>query len=88
VQRTVPFALTVSTPIVTWYARHGHPRHTPTARRHDQPRHTTKTEPAFEDTLTQPRRTMIAARISAGSSAHPTPEQTQQVPAARHAAAA
>jgi hypothetical protein len=38
--------------------------------------------------LTQLRRTMIAARISAGSSAHPTPEQTQQVLAAWHAAAA
>jgi hypothetical protein len=38
--------------------------------------------------LTELRRTMIAARISAGSSAHPTPEQTQQVLAAWHAAAA
>ena len=88
VERTVPFALIVSTLVVTWYARHGHPRHTLTARRHDQPWYTTKTEPAFEDMLTQLRRTMIAARISAGSSAHPTPEQTQQVLAAWHAAAA
>ena len=88
VERTVPFALIVSTLVVTWYARHGHPRHTLTARRHDQPWYTTKTEPAFEDMLTQLRRTMIAARISAGSGAHPTPEQTQQVLAAWHAAAA
>jgi hypothetical protein len=88
VQRTAPFALIVSTLVVTWYARHGHPRHTLTARRHDQPRYTAKTEPAFEDMLTQLRRTMIAARISAGSSAHPTPEQTQQVLTAWHAAAA
>ena len=88
VERTVPFALIVSTLVVTWYARHGHPRHTLTARRHDQPWYTTKTEPAFEDMLTQLRRTMIAARIPAGSSAHPTPEQTQQVLAAWHAAAA
>jgi hypothetical protein len=86
--RTVPFALIVTTLVVTWYARHGHPRHTITARRHDQPWYATKTEPAFEDMLTQLRRTMIAARISAGSSAHPTPEQTQQVLAAWHAAAA
>ena len=86
--RTVPFALIVSTLVVTWYARHGHPRHAVTARRHDQPWYATKTEPAFEDMLIQLRRTMIAARISAGSSAHPTPEQTQQVLAAWHAAAA
>jgi hypothetical protein len=88
VERTVPFTLIVSTLVVTWYARHGHPSHAVTARRHDQPWYHTKTEPAFEDMLTQLRRTMIAARISAGSSAHPTPEQTQQVLAAWHAAAA
>jgi SRSO17 transposase len=88
VERTVPFSLIVCTLVVTWYARHGHPRHAVTARRHDQPWYRTKTEPAFEDMLTQLRRTMIAARISAGSSAHPTPEQTQQVLAAWHAAAA
>ena len=88
VERTVPFALIVSTLVIAWYTRHGRPRHTLTARRHDQPWYTTKTEPAFEDMLTQLRRTMIAARISAGSSAHPTPEQTQQVLAAWHAAAA
>jgi SRSO17 transposase len=88
VERTVPFALIVSTLVVTWYARHGHPRHAVTARRHDQPWYHAKTEPAFEDMLTQLRRTMITARISAGSSAPPTPEQTQQVLAAWHAAAA
>src|SRR5262244_2704252 len=71
VERTVPFALIVSTLVVTWYARHGHPRHTLTARRHDQPWYTTKAEPAFEDMLTQLRRTMIAARISGSSSAPP-----------------
>ena len=88
VERTVPFALIVSTLVIAWYARHGHPRHTLTARRHDQPWYHAKAEPAFEDMLTQLRRTMITARISAGSSAHPTPEQTQQVLTAWHAAAA
>jgi hypothetical protein len=38
--------------------------------------------------LTQLRRTLITARISAGSQASPTPEQTQAVLAAWHAAAA
>jgi SRSO17 transposase len=88
VERTVPFALIVSTLVVTWYARHGHPRHAVTARREAQPWYHAKTEPAFEDMLTQLRRTMITARISGGSSTHPTPEQTQQVLAAWHAAAA
>jgi DDE superfamily endonuclease len=84
----VPFALIVSTLVVTWYARHGHPGQAVTARRQAQPWYATKTEPAFEDMLTQLRRTMIAARISAGSSAPPTPDQTQQVLAAWTAAAA
>src|SRR5262249_52072166 len=66
-----PFALIASPLVIAWYPRHGRPRHPLTARRHDQPWYTTKTEPAFEDMLTQLRRTMIAARISAGSSAHP-----------------
>ncbi len=88
VERTVPFALIVSTLVVTWYARHSHPRQAVTARREAQPWYHAKAEPAFEDMLTQLRRTMIAARISGGSSAHPTPEQTQQVLAAWHAAAA
>src|SRR5215469_9282728 len=82
VERIVPFALIVSTLVNPWYARHGHPRHAVTARRHDQPWYHAKTEPAFEDMLIQLRRTMIADRISAGSSAPPTPEQTQQVLAA------
>jgi DDE superfamily endonuclease len=88
VERTVPFALLTSTLIITWYARHGHHRAAPAARRHAQPWYHAKTEPAFEDMLTQLRRTLIAARISKGSGARPTPEQTKQVLAAWHAAAA
>ena len=88
VERTVPFALLTSTLVITWYARHGHHRAAITARRHAQPWYHTKTEPAFEDMLTQLRRTLIAARISKGSGAHPTPEQTKEVLAAWHAAAA
>jgi hypothetical protein len=88
VERTVPFALLTSTLIITWYARHGHYRAGITARRHAQPWYHAKTEPAFEDMLTQLRRVLITARISKGSGAHPTPEQTQAVLAAWHAAAA
>ena len=47
-----------------------------------------KTEPAFEDMLTKLRRTMICARSSGGSAAHPEPEQIRAVLAAWHAAAA
>jgi hypothetical protein len=88
VERTIPFALLLHTLIIIWYARHGHDPAAITARRHAQPWYRTKTEPAFEDMLTQLRRTMIAARISQGSAAPPTPQQTQAVLTAWHAAAA
>lgn len=88
VERTVPFALYLHTMIIIWYARDGHDPRAITARRHAQPWYQAKTEPAFEDMLTQLRRTLITARISGGSAAHPTPEQTQAVLAAWHAAAA
>ena len=88
VERTVPFALLTCTLIITWYARHGHPRAGITARRHAQPWYPAKTEPAFEDMLTQLRRVLITARISEDSPHNPTPEQTRAVLAAWHAAAA
>lgn len=88
VQRTVPFAMLVHSLIVLWYARHGHDPAGITSRRQAQPWYTTKTEPAFEDMLTQLRRVMICARISGGSPAHPDPEQITAVLAAWHAAAA
>ena len=82
VERTVPFALLTCTLVIVWYARHGHHRADITARRHAQPWYHAKTEPAFEDMLTQLRRVLITARISKGSGAHPTPEQTKAVLAA------
>jgi len=88
VQRTVPFALLVHTLVVTWYARHGYDRSDITGRRAAEPWYQAKAEPAFEDMLTKLRRTLIAARISGGSAAQPTPEQTMAVLAAWHAAAA
>jgi DDE superfamily endonuclease len=88
VQRAVPFALLVHTLVVLWYARHGHDPSGIAARRAAEPWYTAKTEPAFEDMLTQLRRVMICARISGGSAAHPEPEQITAVLAAWHAAAA
>jgi transposase len=88
VERTVPFALIVHTLVVLWYARHGHDQSGITARRAAEPWYRSKTEPAFEDMLTQLRRVMICARISGGSPAHPEPEQITAVLAAWHAAAA
>ena len=73
VERTVPFALLTCTLVITWYARHGHSPARVTARRHAQPWYPAKTEPAFEDMLTQLRRVLICARISRGSPAHPEP---------------
>jgi transposase len=88
VERTVPFALLTCTLIIIWYTRHGHHRAGPAARHHAQPWYHAKTEPAFEDMLTQLRRVLITARISKGSATQPTPEQTKAVLAAWHAAAA
>ena len=79
VERTGLFALLTCTLIITWYARHGHNPARITAHRHAQPWCHAKTEPAFEDMLTQFRRVLITARISKGSAAHPTPEQTKVV---------
>jgi hypothetical protein len=88
VERTVPFALLVHTLVITWYARHGHDPAGITERRRAQPWYAAKTEPAFEDMLTQLRRVLICARISGGSAAHPEPGQITAVLAAWHAAAA
>lgn len=88
VERTVPFALLTHTLIITWYARYGHHPARITARRNAQPWYHAKTQPAFEDMLTQLRRVLITARISKGSAAYPTPGQTRAVLAAWHAAAA
>jgi hypothetical protein len=88
VERTVPFALLVHTLVIVWYARHGHDPADITSRRQAEPWYTTKAEPAFEDMLTKLRRVLICARISGGSAAQPTPEQTMAVQAAWAAAAA
>jgi transposase len=88
VERTVPFALIVHTLVIIWYARHGHDRSDIENRRQAEPWYPAKTGPAFEDMLTKLRRTLITARISGGSPAHPEPEQITAVLAAWHAAAA
>ena len=88
VERTVPFALLVHTLIIIWYARHGHDPADIDDRRASQPWYLTKTEPAFEDMLIKLRRTLIAARFSAGRPAQPTSEQIRAVLAAWNDAAA
>lgn len=88
VERTVPFAMLISTIVVLWYARHGYDPADIADRREDQPWYAAKTEPAFEDMLAKLRRVLITARISGGSAAQPTPEQIRAVTAAWEAAAA
>jgi len=88
VERTVPFALLIHTLVIIWYARHGHDQADIDARRQAEPWYTAKAGPAFEDMLIKLRRTMITARISGGSAAHPEPAQIRAVLAAWHAAAA
>ena len=88
VERTVPFALLVHTLIIIWYARHGYDPADIDDRRASQPWYRTKIEPAFEDMLIKLRRTLIAARFSAGRPAQPTSEQIRAVLAAWNDAAA
>jgi hypothetical protein len=88
VERTVPFALLTCTLVITWYARNGHCGQAIAARRASEPWYRSKAAPAFEDMLTALRRALITARISEGSQAEPTPQQTRAVLAAWHAAAA
>ncbi len=72
----------VHTLIVIWYARSGHDPADIDDARAAQPWYRTKTEPAFEDMLIKLRRTLIAARFSAGGPAQPTDEQIHAVLAA------
>lgn len=88
VERTVPFTMLIHTLIVIWYARHGHDPADITARRTAQPWYKSKTEPSFEDMLTKLRRVLITAQISGTRSTPPTPQETQAVLTAWHAAAA
>jgi hypothetical protein len=88
VERTVPFTMLTYTLIVVWYTRHGHDSADIARRRAAQPWYPAKTEPAFEDMLTKLRHVMITARISRTRSTPPTTQETQDVLAAWHAAAA
>jgi hypothetical protein len=88
VERTIPFAMLVSTIIVIWYARSGREPADIDDRRREQPWYAAKNEPAFEDMLAKLRRVLITARISGGSPAQPTPEQIRAVTAGWTAAAA
>ena len=80
-ERTVPFALFTQSLVITWYHLAGH---SPAVVR----RRRAKACPSYLDMIAQLRRVLIAARISKGSAARPTPEQTRAVLAAWHAAAA
>ncbi len=68
--------------------RYGYDRADIAGRRQAEPWYTAKAQPAFEDMLIKLRRTLITARISGGSAAHPEPGQVTAVLAAWHAAAA
>jgi hypothetical protein len=59
--------------VITWYAWHGHDQSDIADRRAVEPWYHAEAGPAFEDMLIKLRRTMIAARISGSSAAHPEP---------------
>ncbi|WP_432990782.1 hypothetical protein [Dactylosporangium sp. CA-233914] len=64
VERTVPSGMLIQSLVIVWYAVPGHHPDDVDLRRQTQPWYDTKTEPSFEDMLTKPRKTLIAARFS------------------------
>jgi SRSO17 transposase len=79
VARTVPFALTVQSLVVLWYAQHGHQPDLAAERQAAAPWYRTKTHPAYLDMIIKLRRVLIAARFRAGTARQPTPEETLAV---------
>jgi hypothetical protein len=75
VERPVPFALLVHSPIIIWYARHGHDPADIDDHRASQPWYRTKVEPAFEDMLIKVRRTLIAAGFLRAAQLSPPPSK-------------
>jgi hypothetical protein len=76
VERTVPLGLITYSLIIFWYTLSGHdPAHITTHRARAR-WYTTKTEPSFEDTVTKPRRVIIAARFQHPGPHQPQPEET------------
>ena len=64
VERTVPFGMLVQTPVIVWYALHGHHPDDVLARRLAEPWYDSKTEPSFEDMIANLPRTLITARFT------------------------
>ena len=79
VARTVPFALTTQTIIITWYTRHGHSPDIAAQRRAAAPWYRTKTHPSYHDMITRLRRLLIAAKFRGPTPRNPTPQETHAV---------
>jgi hypothetical protein len=65
VERTVPFGMLIQSLVIVWYAVSGYHPDDVVLRRQAEPWYDAKTEPSFEDMLTELRKTLIAARFSA-----------------------
>ena len=88
VERTVPFEFVVYSLVIVWYTLHGHHPDDLAQRRAAQPWYRDKSEPAYEDMLAKLRRTLVAARITGVSAAHPDPRKYRDYELACAAAAA
>ena len=88
VERTVPFEFVIYSLVIVWYTLHGHHPDDLAQRRAAQPWYRDKSEPAYEDMLAKLRRTLVAARITGVSAAHPDPRKYRDYELACAAAAA
>ena len=75
VERTVPFALTVNTLAVVWYATAGYHPDDVEQRRRLAPWYRDKTQPSVLDMFTKLRRVIIAHHLRQGDPQPPTPEE-------------
>lgn len=79
VERTVPFGLYRHSPLIIWYARHGHPTTDTTHRRASAPWYSSKTEPSTLDMLTALRHQIITARFLPSPLRPPTTQEILEV---------
>lgn len=86
VERTVPIGLITQSLTIIWYAQHG--TGDITNRRTDAPWYHHKTQPAYQDMITELRHAMITAKYRTDSPEHPTPQQIHNILIAWEQAAA
>lgn len=79
VSRTVPFGLICQSLVTLWHTLHADATHDVTHRRTEAPWYRTKTRPAYQDMITQLRRTLITTQFRGHSPHQPTHQQIHDV---------